>query len=111
MPDEARPHGIDTLLVHAGRAPEQHHGIVNPPVYHCSTVLFDSLEQLLETRRDRASGEFVGFTYGREGTPTTRALDGAGRRLSGGHHILRPGGNCRLSHGFPARRRPFAHRG
>ncbi|MCQ8280110.1 cystathionine beta-lyase [Acetobacteraceae bacterium KSS8] len=78
----------DTLLVHAGRDPERHHGIVNPPVYHCSTVLFSSVDQLLETRRDRASGAFEGFTYGREGTPTTRALEDAITALEGGFRAV-----------------------
>jgi len=78
----------DTVLVHAGRDPERNHGIVNPPVYHCSTVLFSSVEQLLETRRDRASGAFEGFTYGREGTPTTRALEDAVTTLEGGYRAV-----------------------
>ena len=59
-----------TMLGHAGRDPEKNFGIVNPPVYHASTVLFPTLEALLETRRDRASGAYEGITYGREGTPT-----------------------------------------
>ncbi|WP_231636215.1 hypothetical protein [Novosphingobium sp. ST904] len=46
----------DTQALHAGRDPKNNFGVVNPPVYHCSTVLFDSVEALLETRRDRASG-------------------------------------------------------
>ena len=78
----------DTLLVHAGRDPQRHHGIVNPPVYHCSTVLFSSVAELLQTRRDRASGAFEGFTYGREGTPTTRALEDAVTALEGGHRAV-----------------------
>jgi cystathionine beta-lyase len=78
----------DTLLVHAGRNPMAHHGIVNPPVYHCSTVLFDSVAHLQETRRDRASGAFEGFTYGREGTPTTRALEDAVTALEGGFRAV-----------------------
>ena len=78
----------DTMIVHAGRDPEAHHGIVNPPVYHCSTVLFRSVEQLLQTREDRASGAFEGFTYGREGTPTTRALEDAVTALEGGYRAV-----------------------
>src|SRR5579859_8002038 len=58
----------DTVALHAGRDPDGNHGVVNPPVYHCSTVIFPTVETLLETRRDRASGAYVGFTYGREGT-------------------------------------------
>ena len=43
----------DTTIVHAGRKPFDNHGIVNPPVYHASTVLFptvESLEHAWETR-------------------------------------------------------------
>jgi len=75
----------DTQALHAGRNPEANFGVVNPPVYHCSTVLFDSVEALLETRRDRASGAFEGFTYGREGTATTRAFEDAITLLEGGY--------------------------
>ena len=34
----------DTLVVTAGRNPEANFGIVNPPVYHASTVLYPTLE-------------------------------------------------------------------
>jgi cystathionine beta-lyase len=78
----------DTILVHAGRHPEDNHGIVNPPVYHASTILFPSVEALLETRKDRASGAFEGITYGREGTPTTRAFEEAVCALEGGFRAV-----------------------
>jgi hypothetical protein len=45
----------DTILEHVGRDPAKNLGIVNPPVYHASTVIFPSLKTLLETRVDRAS--------------------------------------------------------
>jgi len=77
----------DTVLLHSGRHPELHHGIVNPPVYHASTILFPSLEVLLETRKDRA-GAYEGITYGREGTPTTRAFEEAVTRLEGGYRAV-----------------------
>jgi cystathionine beta-lyase len=77
-----------TQALHAGRDPDNNEGVVNPPVYHCSTVIFESLEELLETRRDRASGAFVGFTYGREGTPTTRAFEDAITLLEGGYRAV-----------------------
>jgi cystathionine beta-lyase len=80
--------GRDTLALHAGRDPDGNHGVVNPPVYHCSTVIFPTLETLLETRRDRASGAYVGFTYGREGTPTTRAFEDAITALEGGYRAV-----------------------
>ena len=80
--------GRGTQTLHAGRDPAANFGVVNPPVYHCSTVLFDSVEQLLETRRDRASGAYVGFTYGREGTATTRAFEDAITLLEGGYRAV-----------------------
>jgi cystathionine beta-lyase len=79
---------IDTMLEHAGRDPAKNYGIVNPPVYHASTVIFPTLETLLETRRDRASGAYEGITYGREGTPTTRAFEEALTRLEGGYRAV-----------------------
>jgi cysteine-S-conjugate beta-lyase len=33
-----------TLLCHAGLDPAANHGIVNPPVYHASTVVFPTVE-------------------------------------------------------------------
>ncbi len=33
----------DTLLAHLGRDTADHHGVVNPPVYHASTILFEDL--------------------------------------------------------------------
>lgn len=78
----------DTQLLHAGRDPDANFGVVNPPVYHCSTVIFKSLDELLETRRDRASGAYVGFTYGREGTVTTRAFEDAVTLLEGGYRAV-----------------------
>lgn len=80
--------GRGTQTLHAGRDPAANFGVVNPPVYHCSTVLFDSVDQLLETRRDRASGAYVGFTYGREGTATTRAFEDAITLLEGGYRAV-----------------------
>jgi len=79
---------VGTVVVHAGLHPELNHGIVNPPVYHCSTVIFPSVEVLLETRIDRDSGAYEGITYGREGTPTTRAFEEAIVALEGGYRAV-----------------------
>lgn len=73
----------DTLITHAGLDPQAHGGIVNPPVYHCSTVLFPDVATVLETRKDRNSGEFRQVTYGREGTLLTRAFEEAVASLEG----------------------------
>jgi outer membrane protein assembly factor BamA len=50
-----------TLVTTLGRDPHAHHGIVNPPVYHASTILFPTLDALEATRSDR------GIHYGRYG--------------------------------------------
>lgn len=74
----------DTVLVHAGRRPFDNHGIVNPPVYHCSTVLFPTLDALEE--RDRHP--FEGVNYGRIGTPTSFAFEDAVAELEGGYRAV-----------------------
>lgn len=88
MTNDLTAYARDTQVLHVGRDPDANHGVVNPPVYHCSTVIFKSLDELLETRRDRASGAFEGFTYGREGTVTTRALEDAVTLLDGGYRAV-----------------------
>lgn len=80
--------GIGTVIGHAGRDPAKNFGVVNPPVYHASTIVFPTLEALLETRRDRASWAFEGITYGREGTPTTRSFEEAITALEGGYRAI-----------------------
>lgn len=73
----------DTLATHLGRDPDENYGMVNPPVYHASTVLFPTVEKLEETNRRRLES---GHThYGRMGTPTSFALEEAITALEGGH--------------------------
>ncbi len=74
----------DTLLVHRGRKPKENFGIVNPPVYHASTVTFPTLEEF-QAKPKRA---FDGVLYGRTGTPTTFALESAVNALYGGHETI-----------------------
>jgi len=74
----------DTLLTIAGRNPEDNHGIVNPPVYHASTVTFPTLEEF--KTRDRPP--YGGTQYGRSGTPTQFALEEALSKLHGGHKTV-----------------------
>lgn len=63
----------NTQIVHAGRRKEWTSGIVNPPVYHASTCLFETLEEF-----DRAvANPNEGLYYGRRGTPTQWALQEA----------------------------------
>jgi len=74
----------DTRLTHLGRRPRDNHGIVNPPVYHASTVTFASVAEMEESNRN----PFDGVHYGRTGTPTTFALEEAVTDLHGGHRTV-----------------------
>jgi cystathionine beta-lyase len=65
----------DTKLTTAGRDPFAHHGYVNPPVYHASTLLYSSAEDYL-AHRGR-------YSYGRRGTPTSEALENAIKAIEG----------------------------
>src|SRR5882724_10416319 len=75
----------ETKVVEAGRDPSLHAGAVNTPVYRVSTVLFPDVETM------RTEGQ--PYTYGRRGTPTTRALEQALCSLEGGARtVLTPSG-------------------
>ena len=72
----------DTLIVTAGRDPEANHGVVNPPVYHASTILHATVAEMEEARKKR--WEPGVFTYGRQGTPTHESLETAWAAIEGG---------------------------
>ncbi len=77
----------ETKLVHSGRHPERFEGVVNPPVFHASTILSPSLEDWERKIEERAK-EIPGTYYGRGGTPTTRALEEALAELEGAHRCV-----------------------
>jgi cysteine-S-conjugate beta-lyase len=70
-----RDHRVATQLTNGGRDPFAHHGYVNTPVYHASTLLYPSAEDFL-AHRGR-------YSYGRRGTPTSEALETALADLEG----------------------------
>jgi cystathionine beta-lyase len=70
----------DSLLVHAGRHPDNQHGAVNPPVYHASTILHRSVAAMEKSGKT----PFEGVRYGRYGTPTTFAFEEAVAAAEGG---------------------------
>ena len=74
----------DTLLAHAGRDPEKHQGMVNTPVFRASTILHGELAAY-EAPRDE---DYQKISYGRHGTPTTRALEEAVAQLEGGYRAV-----------------------
>ena len=65
------PHHFDceTQLIHAGRDPSSHAGMVNTPAFRGSTILSSSLTEW-ESRKLPGNPY---ASYGRFGTPTTRA--------------------------------------
>ena len=65
-----------TKVVVSGRNPHRFDGMVNPPVYHVSTVLAETVEQLKSRDQAEGSGNQE-MTYGRRGTPTSWALENA----------------------------------
>jgi cystathionine beta-lyase len=69
------PQRAETRLVTAGRDPKAQKGFVNPAVFHGSTVLYPTAEDLHAHRAE--------YTYGRHGTPTTRALQEVMMALEG----------------------------
>jgi cystathionine beta-lyase len=79
--DSSQPQGTakqqkaETRLVTAGRDTKAQKGFVNPPVFHGSTVLYPTAEDLHAHRSE--------FQYGRHGTPTTRALQDVLMALEG----------------------------
>ncbi|HSF95406.1 MAG TPA: cystathionine beta-lyase [Thermohalobaculum sp.] len=70
-----------TRATHAGRHPHDHHGVVNPPVYHASTILAPTLaaRRALDDKEDADA-----TTYGVHGTPGTFAFEEAVAALEGG---------------------------
>ncbi|MBP1019724.1 cystathionine beta-lyase [Serratia fonticola] len=72
--------GCNTLLTHTGRKSSEYHGFVNPPVYHGSTVLSPTVQDLLNRTQP--------YIYGRRGTPTSEALEQALNQLEGGAGVV-----------------------
>ena len=60
----------DTIIVEGGRRKEWTQGIVSPPVWRASTILFDSVEEMHGSNPARPGR----LQYGRNGTPTQWAL-------------------------------------
>ncbi len=84
-PEEARGSrlGDETLITHLGRDPLANFGVVNPPVYHASTILHPNTESFASSFQRRfEKGE---VNYGRMGTPTSYALEDAVAQLEGGY--------------------------
>ncbi len=88
-----------TQVTRLGRAPSEHSGMVNVPVYRGSTIVAGSLEEW-ESRKTPANPM---ASYGRFGSPLTRSLEDAMAQLEGGHRaILFPSGLSACTHALMA---------
>ncbi len=102
-----------TYLVGAGRRPEWTSdprlggGVVNPPVWRASTILYDNVGQLDSRGRDTHDKLF----YGRRGTPTVWALADAltGMEPGAAGTLLYPSGVAALAGGLLALLSPGDH--
>ena len=86
-----------TRLTLGGRDPFAHHGYVNTPVYHASTLLYRSADDF-ENRRGP-------YSYGRRGTPTSEAFEKAIVDIEGplcAGALLMPSGLSAISTAFLA---------
>ncbi len=72
--NKSKIYKIETISTHSGLTPKENFGIVNPPVYHASTILSKSMRDY----KDRTKTK---YTYGRNGTPTSEALEIAVAKL------------------------------
>ncbi len=80
--DNPRKYRDQTRVTILGRHPEENYGIVNPPVYRASTVLYPTVEAYQAARTHH------GVTYGSAGTPTTYEFEDAVAALENGYRAL-----------------------
>lgn len=76
----------DTVIVSVGRDPKNNHGVVNPPVYHASTIIHQTVADMEHARQHR--WEPGVYTYGRHGTPGHAAFEEAVAALEGGDRAV-----------------------
>jgi cysteine-S-conjugate beta-lyase len=78
------------------------HGMVNPAIYHASTVTFPDVESMLHPKQP--------YYYGRRGTPTSRAIESAICELEGGFNCkVAPSGQAAISMALLAFLKPGDH--
>ena len=74
----------DTKIILSGRKPFDNYGIVNPPIYRTSTVLFKNTKELGKAITNRFNQTY----YGRYGTPTTFALEEGIAEIENGYRTI-----------------------
>ncbi len=92
-----------TRVTTLGRDPDANFGVVNPPVYHASTILYPNFADLMDFK-------YPASPYGRMGTPGTFALEEALRELEGAYGCrLTPSGQNAVTTALLATLKPGDH--
>jgi len=73
-----------TIATHAGRNPNDNFGVVNPPIYHASTIVFPNFAEFKAASEGKAKRP----SYGRHGTEPHRNLEDALAQLEGADKCL-----------------------
>lgn len=85
----------ETQIVSVGRDKKWTKGVVNPPVFRASTMLFETMEEMRFASKNKTNGEMF---YGRRGGPTHFAFQAAIAELEGGvGTALYPSGSAAIS--------------
>ncbi|MGL5048093.1 MAG: PLP-dependent transferase, partial [Shewanella sp.] len=88
-------HQQATQIVSLGRDKKWTKGVINPPVFRASTIVFDTMAEMRHAAKNKTNGEMF---YGRRGTPTHFAFQAAIAELEGGvGTALYPSGAAAIS--------------
>ena len=82
--DDHKKYQDATIATHAGRKPFDNFGVINPPIYHASTILFPNFAEFKQASEGRSARPH----YGRHGTESHRQLENALAKLEGADKCL-----------------------
>jgi len=107
-PQDTKSQRDATRAITRGRTSAEHHGAVNTPVYHASTILHPDVDAFEKRHDSNANRRKV--IYGLLGTPTTFDLEEVLADLEGGHDaVLVPSGLASISVALLSFLRPGDH--
>ncbi|MGE6452626.1 cystathionine beta-lyase [Shewanella baltica] len=88
-------HHQATQIVSLGRDKKWTKGVINPPVFRASTIVFETMDEMRHAAKNKTNGEMF---YGRRGTPTHFSFQAAITELEGGvGTALYPSGAAAIS--------------
>ena len=76
-------HGFTTTILHADRSGDVEHGAVHKPIHTSSQYAYQDARELAAVFQGK-----TGYTYARQGTPTTAALERKINNMEQGHGTL-----------------------